>query len=52
MNDVEREQWVNNDEYLYSLWKDSGLSMRTFIREQRDHIDQHINSILNRKPSS
>jgi hypothetical protein len=42
MNDVERSDWVNNEEGLYLAWRRSGKSMRDFIRENRELIDQMI----------
>ncbi len=46
MNDVERAQWVDNDEGLY-LWRmGSGLSMREFIRQHRTELDEAINNAL------
>jgi hypothetical protein len=45
INDEERRQWIENDEGLY-LWKRSSkLSMREFIRENREAIDAVINAI-------
>lgn len=45
MNDNEREQWVNNDEGLYSWWRVSRLSMRAFLRENRQEIDKVIENV-------
>jgi hypothetical protein len=42
VNDDDREQWVNNDEDLYVLWKRSRLSLRKFVRENRALIDEHV----------
>lgn len=50
MNDSEREQWVNNDEGLYSWWKSSRLPMRTFIRENRKTLTASISNVLGREP--
>lgn len=52
MNDTEREQWVNNDEGLYIWQRRSRLPMRQFLRENRTEIDQAINRVLDRKPTS
>jgi hypothetical protein len=49
MNDRDREQWVMNDEGLYNWWIASHTKVSTFIRENRDAITQHINSVLNRR---
>ena len=50
MNDTEREQWVNNDEGLYSWWRSSRLSMRAFIRENRAELTNCIQRALNLPP--
>jgi hypothetical protein len=50
LNDDEREQWINNDEGLYSWWRSSRLSMRNFIRENRAEISEAISRALNVKP--
>ena len=42
MNDTEREQWVLNDEGLYLDFKRSRLSMRNFLKENREFIDKYI----------
>lgn len=44
MNDTERERWVLNDEFLYNRWKRSRLSMRKFVRTEREDIDSYIAS--------
>lgn len=49
MNDQEREQWVLNDEGLYSMKLSSRQSMRVFIRENRAFIDELINNVTNGK---
>ena len=46
MNNREREQWIDNDEGLYSWWKGSRQSKRTFIKENRADIDDVINNIV------
>ena len=51
MNNNERENWINNDESLYNLWKSSRLSMRNFIKANKEEIDHAINALLNRKPN-
>lgn len=46
MNNNERENWINNDEGLY-LWKRSTrLSMREFIKQNRDELDALIRKAL------
>jgi len=42
MNDEERRQWVNNDEGLYRWWQASGLSVRDFIKQNREDLDRVI----------
>ena len=52
MNDHEREQWVSNDEGLYNLFRRSRKSIRNFIRENRELIDEVINNVTgNKKPA-
>lgn len=51
-NDDERRQWVDNDEGLYLWFRRSRLSMREFIRQNRQEIDSAIDSVLDgSKPS-
>jgi hypothetical protein len=52
LNDHERELWVANDEGLYLWHRRSRLSMRRFLRENRDEIDAAIHAQLNRPPRS
>lgn len=52
MNDAERAQWVDNDEGLYVWWRDSRLTKREFIRQNREELDRVIDNVLNgRKPA-
>lgn len=46
MNNDERHEWISNDEGLYRWWKGTRLSMRTFIRENREAIDRCIKATL------
>lgn len=48
MNNKERELWVINDEWLWSMWKASGLSKRDFIYRNRSNIDSYISSKIGR----
>lgn len=48
-NDSEREQWIANDEGLYKEQKRSGLSMRDFIRTNREAIDELIDNVVSGK---
>jgi hypothetical protein len=50
MNNRERELWVNNDEGLYLWWKRSRLSMRNFIKENREELDALILAVIDREP--
>lgn len=50
LNDHERELWVANDEGLYNMQQSSRLSMRTFIRQNRELIDDVIRGQLDPKP--
>jgi hypothetical protein len=47
MNDAEREQWIDNDEGLYDLWRRAGLSKREFLRRNRGDVDAAILPVLN-----
>lgn len=49
MNNTEREQWIDNDEGLYNLWRASGLSKRNFIKENKTLIDEVIENITTGK---
>lgn len=40
MNDTQRDQWVDNDEGLYHIWKSSRESKRKWIRDHRELIDE------------
>ena len=51
-NDEERRQWVDNDEGLYDLQRCSGMSMREWIRKNRDFIDQCIDNVVSGKESA
>lgn len=42
MNDQERENWVQNDEVLYTWWRSTGDSLRRFIRAERKELDRYI----------
>ena len=45
INNAERERWVNNEYTLYNLWCRSKLSMRNFIKENKEIIDNLIRSV-------
>jgi hypothetical protein len=52
LNDDERQQWILNDEGLYSWQRSSRLSMREFIRQNRAEIDAAILNVTSgRKPA-
>lgn len=40
MNDLERRQWVENDEWLYNLQRASRLPLRAWVKENRETIDR------------
>jgi hypothetical protein len=50
MNDSERKDWVLNDEGLYLGWKWSKLGITTWIRRNRQEIDEYINRVLAIEP--
>ena len=51
MNNAERILWIDNDEGLYSWWRSSHKSKVSFIKENREEIDQTITNVLgNKKP--
>lgn len=51
LNDSDREDWVNNDEGLYSWWKSTGQGITTFVRENRAELSRLILATLNREPA-
>ena len=51
MNDNDRAQWIDNDEYLYNLWRHSRLSKREYIRQYRQELTEYINKVLNMEPA-
>ena len=51
INDTDRENWIANDEGLYRWHLRSKLSLRTFIRLNREGIDAHIRMVNNREPA-
>jgi len=40
MNDSDREEWLDNDEGLYDLWRTSRIGKQAWIRANRELIDQ------------
>jgi hypothetical protein len=46
------EEWVNNDEGLYSMWKSSRQSLRSFVKDNRAEITQAVEGVLNRGPAT
>lgn len=42
INDEDRRQWIENDEGLYKWYKSSHVSIREFIRLNRNEIDEVI----------
>lgn len=52
INDEERRVWILNDEGLYRMQQSSRLSMKKFIRENRQMIDEIILNVRDgKKPS-
>ena len=57
MNDEDRREWVENDEGLYNLWRDSpgydeNRGPRGWIRKHRALIDEVIGNVRSgRKPA-
>lgn len=50
MNDTERSQWIDNDEWLYNQWRATGMTKRAFIDEYRHNITTYVSTLRNRKP--
>ena len=46
------EQWVDNDEGMYSWWRSSRQSKRQFVRDNRDELTAAVNAYLNQPPRS
>lgn len=46
LNNHDREQWIGNDEGLYSWWKSSRMSKSQFIKENKKEIDEAIINVL------
>ena len=49
INDEERRQWIQGDEGLYNMQRSSGLSTKTYIRQNRARIDEVILNIRDGK---
>lgn len=52
LNDSDRAQWIANDEGLYNWQRESRLSMRNFIKENRAELDACILRALGRSPNN
>lgn len=50
INNSDREQWIDNDEGLYSWWRSSRMSKREFIKANKVEIDAAIRSVLDAPP--
>lgn len=46
MNDADRQQWVENDEGLYDMWRRSRQPIRAWIRENRKELDRLIAPVI------
>lgn len=44
-------QWIDNDESLYLWHRESRLSKREFIKQNRAELEACILAALNRKPA-
>lgn len=44
-NDNDREDFVNNDEGLYDMWRRSGRGITRWVRENRQLIDEAMGLI-------
>ena len=46
------EQWVNNDEGLYNWWQSTRprISLRSFVRANREELRRVIFAVLNQAP--
>lgn len=51
MNNDERSQWIDNDEYLYDWWRSAQMSMERFIVENRQELDKYIATKLSGHPA-
>lgn len=49
INDNDRGQWIDNDEGLYCMWLDTGLSKTEFIRRNRAAITEAIKNVTSNK---
>lgn len=38
----ERKLWMDNDQGLYSWWKDSGMKKKDFIKRNKKALDEAI----------
>lgn len=45
INDNDRQQWVDNDEGLYDMWRRSGKGITVWVRENRALIDANIKAV-------
>lgn len=51
LNDSDRTQWIANHEGLYNWRKESRLSVREFIRQNRAEIDAAIIAVRDAPPA-
>lgn len=45
INDEDRQQWVDNDEGLYEMWRRSGKGITVWVRENRELIDGVVRNV-------
>jgi len=49
MNDTDRTQWIENDEGLYNWKRSTRLSMREFLKQNRQELDRIIGATISGK---
>lgn len=49
---TEIEQWIDNDEGLYLMWRRSHSPKRVFIRHNRDELETAIMAVINKPPAA
>jgi hypothetical protein len=47
LNNKDREEWIQNDEFLYAWWIHTKFSLHRFLSLYKDIIDMEIRSKLN-----
>jgi hypothetical protein len=52
LNDNDRAQWIDNDEFLYLGWRSSGRPKKAYVKEHRTWLTEYIMKKLNQKPAN